>query len=148
MRMSINYSFTFLQHRSQILECDYQWSPWLYWIVRWNPDILLHFRLNHRGVPGIVHLYGPCPRCPQCARAWTPASRSGWPGRWPWCPARSTPSWRSLWGSSAFSRDANKANVGVSERHAVELEDWIEEYTVNLLPLENLILPGGGVEPV
>ena len=24
MRMSINYSFTFLQHRSQILKCDYQ----------------------------------------------------------------------------------------------------------------------------
>jgi cob(I)alamin adenosyltransferase len=31
--------------------------------------------------------------------------------------------------------------VGFSERHAAELEEWIDEYTKDLAPLEKFILP-------
>ena len=42
--------------------------------------------------------------------------------------------------------DAHLANgnVGISQRHAQELEEWIDEYTEELPPLETFILPGGG----
>ena len=43
------------------------------------------------------------------------------------------------------ARDSHLANIGVSSRHATELEEWIDEYTENLAPLQNFILPGGGV---
>ncbi|OXA52640.1 Cob(I)yrinic acid a,c-diamide adenosyltransferase, mitochondrial [Folsomia candida] len=42
------------------------------------------------------------------------------------------------------AREAHLKKVGFSERHATELEEWIDEYTHELPPLQNFILPGGG----
>ncbi|CAL8072632.1 unnamed protein product [Orchesella dallaii] len=44
--------------------------------------------------------------------------------------------------SSAKKSDLKK--VGISSRHAEELEEWIDFYTTQLPPLEHFILPGGG----
>jgi len=46
---------------------------------------------------------------------------------------------------TSSARDSHKANVGLSKRHTEELEGWIDEYTATLPPLENFILPGGGL---
>jgi cob(I)alamin adenosyltransferase len=39
------------------------------------------------------------------------------------------------------AREAHLKKVGFSERHAAELEEWIDEYTKDLAPLEKFILP-------
>ena len=43
---------------------------------------------------------------------------------------------------------ARKSHVeripALNSRHTAELEEWIDEYSANLPPLENFILPGGG----
>ena len=46
---------------------------------------------------------------------------------------------------ASSAREAHLANVGLDKRHAEELEEWIDEYTELLPPLENFILPGGGI---
>jgi len=43
------------------------------------------------------------------------------------------------------ARESHLAGVGFSERHTKEVEEWIDDYTALLPPLENFILPGGGV---
>ncbi|XP_023334115.1 cob(I)yrinic acid a,c-diamide adenosyltransferase, mitochondrial [Eurytemora carolleeae] len=42
------------------------------------------------------------------------------------------------------ARDSHLIKTGFSSRHTGELEVWIDEYTAQLPPLENFILPGGG----
>ena len=43
------------------------------------------------------------------------------------------------------ARPAHLKRTGFNSQHTNELEQWIDEYTSNLPPLENFILPGGGV---
>merc|ERR1719309_971358 len=45
---------------------------------------------------------------------------------------------------TSSSRDSHLSKVGFSGRHSVELEEWIDEYSAQLPPLQNFILPGGG----
>lgn len=42
------------------------------------------------------------------------------------------------------ARESHLSKVGFSARHTKELEEWIDEYSAQLPPLENFILPGGG----
>jgi cob(I)alamin adenosyltransferase len=42
------------------------------------------------------------------------------------------------------ARESHLSRVGFSQRHADELEEWIDEYSAKLPPLTNFILPGGG----
>jgi len=42
------------------------------------------------------------------------------------------------------ARESHLLRVGFSQRHADELEEWIDEYSMALPPLTNFILPGGG----
>jgi len=42
------------------------------------------------------------------------------------------------------ARESHLTKVGFSSRHTGELEDWIDEYSDDLPPLQNFILPGGG----
>jgi len=42
------------------------------------------------------------------------------------------------------ARDSHLNKVGFSSRHTAELEEWIDEYSDLLPPLQNFILPGGG----
>ena len=41
------------------------------------------------------------------------------------------------------ARKAHKDRMMFSSRHTNELEEWIDDYTKELPPLENFILPGG-----
>ena len=41
------------------------------------------------------------------------------------------------------ARKAHKDKMMFSSRHTNELEEWIDDYTKELPPLENFILPGG-----
>ena len=43
------------------------------------------------------------------------------------------------------ARPAHLNRVGFNSRHTKELEQWIDDYTLKLPPLENFVLPGGGV---
>ena len=43
------------------------------------------------------------------------------------------------------ARPAHLKRTGFNSQHTSELEQWIDDYTSNLPPLENFILPGGGV---
>lgn len=43
------------------------------------------------------------------------------------------------------SREAHRVKVSFNSRHTTELEEWIDEYTKELPPLQNFILPGGSV---
>jgi len=43
------------------------------------------------------------------------------------------------------ARPAHLKRVGFNSRHTKELEQWIDDYTLKLPPLENFVLPGGGV---
>ena len=43
------------------------------------------------------------------------------------------------------ARPAHLKRTGFNSQHTMELERWIDDYTSNLPPLENFILPGGGV---
>jgi len=43
------------------------------------------------------------------------------------------------------ARPAHLKRTGFNSQHTLELEQWIDAYTSNLPPLENFILPGGGV---
>lgn len=42
------------------------------------------------------------------------------------------------------ARESHLSKVGFSSRHTEELEEWIDEYSSDLPPLQNFILPGGG----
>jgi len=46
---------------------------------------------------------------------------------------------------NSSARKSHKDRVVFNERHTHELEEWIDEYTNELPPLENFILPGGSV---
>jgi len=43
------------------------------------------------------------------------------------------------------ARPAHLKRTGFNSQYTLELEQWIDEYTSKLPPLENFILPGGGV---
>lgn len=46
---------------------------------------------------------------------------------------------------SSSARKSHLDRVAFNSRHTVELEEWIDEYTKELPPLENFILPGGSL---
>jgi len=48
---------------------------------------------------------------------------------------------------ASSARDAHVARLGggFNKRHTLELEEWIDEYSSQLAPLQNFILPGGGL---
>jgi len=48
---------------------------------------------------------------------------------------------------ASSARDVHVARAGgaFNKRHTIELEEWIDEYSSQLAPLQNFILPGGGV---
>ena len=46
---------------------------------------------------------------------------------------------------NSSARKTHKDRVVFNNRHTVELEEWIDEYTNELPPLENFILPGGSL---
>jgi len=43
------------------------------------------------------------------------------------------------------ARPAHLKRTGFNSQHTLELEQWIDKYTSDLPPLENFVLPGGGV---
>ena len=43
------------------------------------------------------------------------------------------------------ARPAHLIRTGFNSQHTLELEQWIDKYTSDLPPLENFVLPGGGV---
>ena len=43
------------------------------------------------------------------------------------------------------ARPAHLKRTGFNSQHTLELEQWIDMYTSDLPPLENFVLPGGGV---
>jgi len=45
---------------------------------------------------------------------------------------------------ASSAREAHTKRVFFSDRHVKELEEWIDEYSNDLPPLQNFILPGGG----
>ena len=46
------------------------------------------------------------------------------------------------------ARKAHKDRMMFSSRHTNELEEWIDDYTKELPPLENFILPGGSSKKI
>lgn len=43
------------------------------------------------------------------------------------------------------ARESHLEKVEFNNRHTTELEEWIDDYTKELPPLQNFILPGGSV---